>query len=144
MKTRVPINSIALCPLHPHLFATGGGDAIGATAPVAIRICHFWTCLALHLPRMHDLCHQGLSHISGNACRGTASLAGQNISGQQGLWKACMAMQTLCSGAGLRADVLTMNMRLGLPHMQFHTAWLSDGQVFSKQAGQESRYQTGA
>ena len=29
VKTRVPINSIALCPLHPHLFATGGGDAIG-------------------------------------------------------------------------------------------------------------------
>ena len=32
VKTRVPINSVAVCPLHPHLFATGGGDAIGAQA----------------------------------------------------------------------------------------------------------------
>ena len=32
VKSRVPINSIALCPLHPHLFATGGGDAIGVLA----------------------------------------------------------------------------------------------------------------
>ena len=30
VKTRVPINTLAVCPLHPHLFATGGGDAIGA------------------------------------------------------------------------------------------------------------------
>ena len=29
VKARVPINSVAVCPLHPHLFATGGGDAIG-------------------------------------------------------------------------------------------------------------------
>ena len=29
VKTRVPINTLAVCPLHPHLFATGGGDAIG-------------------------------------------------------------------------------------------------------------------
>ena len=30
VKTRIPINTLAVCPLHPHLFATGGGDAIGA------------------------------------------------------------------------------------------------------------------
>ena len=45
-KTRVPINSIALCPLHPHLFATGGGDAIGAL--LRSCICDHgliaWTC----------------------------------------------------------------------------------------------------
>ena len=38
VKTRVPINSVAVCPLHPHLFVTGGGDAIGeqSVPPVTI------------------------------------------------------------------------------------------------------------
>lgn len=41
VKTRVPINSVAVCPLHPHLFATGGGDAIGAQAVPPVTIPPF-------------------------------------------------------------------------------------------------------
>ena len=69
VKTRVPINTLAVCPVHPHLFATGGGDAIGALtrpSPQAVSSEQALYC-GMYTPLWR---HVGLCCVKAQSCFG--------------------------------------------------------------------------